>query len=72
LLFEWHNALINFAMQNVAIVTNTDAVIRAIGEREEKPKRRAQTAPPALFAARGFGILGGRRRVDSAGRKLMK
>jgi len=28
---EWHNASINFAMQNVAIVTNTDAVIRAIG-----------------------------------------
>jgi gluconolactonase len=28
---EWHNASINYAMQNVAIVTNADAVIRAIG-----------------------------------------
>jgi gluconolactonase len=28
---EWHNASINFAMQNVAVVTNVDAVIRAIG-----------------------------------------
>jgi gluconolactonase len=28
---DWHNASINFAMQNVAIVTNADAVIRAIG-----------------------------------------
>ncbi len=28
---EWHNASINFAMQNVAVVTNADAVIRAIG-----------------------------------------
>src|SRR3981189_1328321 len=28
---EWHNASINFAMQNVAIVTSADAVIRAIG-----------------------------------------
>jgi gluconolactonase len=28
---EWHNASINFAMQNVAVVTNADAVIRALG-----------------------------------------
>jgi gluconolactonase len=28
---EWHNASINFAMQNVAIVTNVDAVVKAIG-----------------------------------------
>src|ERR1700730_2607266 len=28
---EWHNASINYAMQNVAIVTNADTVIRAIG-----------------------------------------
>ena len=28
---EWHNASINFAMQNVAVVTNADTVIRAIG-----------------------------------------
>jgi len=28
---EWHNASINFAMQNVAVVTNADAVIKAIG-----------------------------------------
>jgi gluconolactonase len=28
---EWHNASINFAMQNVAIVTSADAVIKAIG-----------------------------------------
>src|SRR5580658_2137280 len=28
---EWHNASINFAMQNVAVVSNTDAVIRALG-----------------------------------------
>jgi len=28
---DWHNASINFAMQNVAIVTNADAVIKAIG-----------------------------------------
>ena len=28
---EWHHASINFAMQNVAIVTNADAVIKAFG-----------------------------------------
>ena len=28
---EWHSASINFAMQNVAIVTNADAVIKALG-----------------------------------------
>ena len=27
---EWHNASINFAMQNVATVTNADAVIKAL------------------------------------------
>jgi gluconolactonase len=32
---EWHNASINFAMQNVAVVTNTDAVIRAIGSAQD-------------------------------------
>ena len=26
---EWHNASINFAMQNVAVVTNADAVIKS-------------------------------------------
>ena len=28
---DWHAASINFAMQNVAIVTRADAVIRALG-----------------------------------------
>jgi gluconolactonase len=28
---EWHNAAINFALQNVSIVTNADAVIKALG-----------------------------------------
>jgi gluconolactonase len=28
---EWHNASINFALQNVSIVTNADAVIAALG-----------------------------------------
>jgi gluconolactonase len=28
---EWHNASINFAMQNVAVVTNADTVINALG-----------------------------------------
>ena len=28
---EWHRASINFAMQNVAVVTNADAVIKALG-----------------------------------------
>jgi gluconolactonase len=28
---EWHSASINFAMQNVAVVTNADAVIKALG-----------------------------------------
>jgi gluconolactonase len=28
---EWHLASINFAMQNVAVVTNADAVIKALG-----------------------------------------
>jgi gluconolactonase len=28
---EWHNASINYAMQNVAIVTNAESVIKAIG-----------------------------------------
>jgi gluconolactonase len=28
---EWHNASINFALQNVSVVTNTDAVVRALG-----------------------------------------
>ena len=28
---EWHKASINFAMQNVATVTNADAVIKALG-----------------------------------------
>jgi len=27
---EWHNASINFALQNVSVVTNADAVIRAL------------------------------------------
>jgi gluconolactonase len=27
---EWHNASINFAMQNVAVVTNADSVIKAL------------------------------------------
>ena len=28
---EWHNASINFALQNVSIVTNADTVIAALG-----------------------------------------
>jgi gluconolactonase len=28
---DWHNAAINFALQNVAVVTNADAVIKALG-----------------------------------------
>ena len=28
---EWHNASINFALQNVAVVTNADAVVAALG-----------------------------------------
>jgi gluconolactonase len=28
---EWHHASINFALQNVAVVTNADAVIKALG-----------------------------------------
>jgi len=28
---DWHNASINFAMQNVAVVTNADAVLRGLG-----------------------------------------
>ncbi|HZR71262.1 isochorismatase family protein [Bradyrhizobium sp.] len=28
---EWHNASINFALQNVSVVTNADAVIKALG-----------------------------------------
>ncbi|MBV9533354.1 MAG: isochorismatase family protein [Bradyrhizobium sp.] len=28
---DWHNASINFALQNVAVVTNADGVIRALG-----------------------------------------
>ena len=28
---DWHNASINFAMQNVAVVTRADTVIRALG-----------------------------------------
>jgi len=28
---DWHNASVNFAMQNVAVVTNADAVLRALG-----------------------------------------
>jgi len=28
---EWHNAAINFALQNVSVVTNADAVIKALG-----------------------------------------
>lgn len=28
---EWHNASINFAMQNVAVVTNADTVIKGLG-----------------------------------------
>ncbi|MEO1198512.1 MAG: isochorismatase family protein [Pseudomonadota bacterium] len=28
---DWHNASINYALQNVALVTQTDAVIRALG-----------------------------------------
>ena len=30
---EWHKASINFAMQNVATVTNAEAVIKALGSR---------------------------------------
>ena len=28
---DWHNASINFALQNVSIVTNADAVLKALG-----------------------------------------
>jgi len=28
---DWHNASVNFAMQNVSVVTNADAVIKALG-----------------------------------------
>jgi gluconolactonase len=28
---EWHNASINFALQNVSVVTNTETVIKALG-----------------------------------------
>jgi gluconolactonase len=28
---DWHNASINFALQNVSIVTNADTVIAALG-----------------------------------------
>ena len=28
---DWHNASINFALQNVSVVTNADAVIAALG-----------------------------------------
>jgi gluconolactonase len=28
---DWHNASINFALQNVSVVTNTDAVMKALG-----------------------------------------
>jgi gluconolactonase len=28
---EWHNAAINYALQNVSVVTNAEAVIRALG-----------------------------------------
>jgi gluconolactonase len=28
---EWHNASINFALQNVSVVTNSDALIAALG-----------------------------------------
>jgi gluconolactonase len=28
---DWHSASINFAMQNVAVVTRADAVIKALG-----------------------------------------
>jgi len=28
---DWHQAAINFALQNVSVVTNTDAVIKALG-----------------------------------------
>jgi gluconolactonase len=28
---DWHAASINFAMQNVAVVTKADAVIKALG-----------------------------------------
>src|SRR6202021_3857368 len=47
---EWHNASINFALQNVSVVTNADAVIKAIGkargDRRRKGSRRAQLVPP--------------------------
>jgi gluconolactonase len=28
---NWHNAATNFALQNVAVVTNADTVIKALG-----------------------------------------
>jgi gluconolactonase len=28
---DWHNASINFALQNVSVVTNADSVIAALG-----------------------------------------
>ena len=28
---DWHNASISFALQNVSVVTNADAVMRALG-----------------------------------------
>jgi gluconolactonase len=28
---DWHNASVNFALLNVSVVTNADAVIKALG-----------------------------------------
>jgi nicotinamidase-related amidase len=28
---DWHNAAINYALQNVSVVTKADAVIKALG-----------------------------------------
>jgi gluconolactonase len=28
---DWHNAAVNYALQNVAVVTKADAVIAALG-----------------------------------------
>ena len=55
---DWHNASINFAMQNVAVVTNADAVIRGARMRAACqsscicPARRASDSESSAGAAR--------------------
>src|SRR4029077_15301643 len=61
---DWHNASINYALQNVSIVTNADAVLKALGQQGSampklfhlncSPRAESESAAAARVFLDGF------------------